>query len=46
MNSFFGKIFEHVEVKRGASHLLVGLVIGAVSALIDGARGAKADDEA
>ena len=46
---FFTRVIEHPEVRRGGSHLLVGMLIGVVSTLIDSARSAKAtqldDDE-
>jgi hypothetical protein len=32
--SFLKKVVNHAEVKRGASHLLVGVAIGIVSALL------------
>ncbi len=31
---FFKKVISHVEVKRGASHLIVGILIGLVSTAV------------
>lgn len=37
MGNFLSKVVKHDEVKRGASHLLVGVLIGVVSTLLFGA---------
>jgi len=34
MRQFFKSVVHSAEVKRGASHLLVGIVVGVISALV------------
>ena len=38
MSEFFRKLVTHSEVRRGVSHLLVGVAIGVVASLIDSRR--------
>ena len=41
MSEFLKKVVGHAEVKRGFSHLLVGVAIGLVASLIESRRSAS-----